>query len=351
MSNRKAIVRKIMWALAGLALMGLAASCGGSSAEETPAEKDPAIRVEVQELQPAPLEDVMVLPGQTEADQDVLLAAERDGRVDWIGPKEGDRVKKGELIAKIDVAAAKAMLDRAEAAFRLADDAATRRQSLGRRKVIPQEELDRALTERMVAEGNLREARVHYEQGFVHSPISGVVNHLYLDEGEWADRGKPVAELVDESTLRINVSVPELDVRFLAKGNPVRVIIDAFQGRHWTGGIHFVAYKADPATKTFLVRVLVDNTDGTIRPGMIARVFFLRRVIPEAIAVPLTAILDKGGERIVFVVEDGVAKSRTIEIGVLAQDRVQVTKGLKAGDKLIVAGQTMVEDGIKVSLP
>jgi membrane fusion protein (multidrug efflux system) len=96
--------------------------------------------------------------------------------------------------------------------------------------------------------------------------------------------------------------------------------------------------------------VLVDNADGAIRPGMIARVYLLRRVIPDALTVPLRSILDKGGERIVFVVEDGVARARTIKAGVLSRDKAQIIQGLKPGDQLIVAGQTMVEDGIKVKL-
>ena len=81
---------------------------------------------------------------------------------------------------------------------------------------------------------------------------------------------------------------------------------------------------------------------------MIGRVVFVRRVIPDAIAAPLFAIVDKGGERIVFVEKDGVAQSRTISIGVIEGDRIQITRGLEAGDHLIVRGHTEVEDGMKV---
>jgi len=74
----------------------------------------------------------------------------------------------------------------------------------------------------------------------------------------------------------------------------------------------------------------------------------VRRSVPEAIAVPLFAIVDKGGERIVFVEKDGVAESRVISIGVIEEDRAQITSGLNIGDHLIVRGQTEVEDGLKV---
>ena len=85
-----------------------------------------------------------------------------------------------------------------------------------------------------------------------------------------------------------------------------------------------------------------------IRPGMIGRVAFVRRAISDAVAAPLFSLVDKGGERIVFVEKDGVAESRTVSIGVIEGDRVQITSGLKAGDHLIVKGHTEVEDGMKV---
>jgi membrane fusion protein (multidrug efflux system) len=114
------------------------------------------------------------------------------------------------------------------------------------------------------------------------------------------------------------------------------------------GKVDFVAYKADPATKTFHVKVLSDNSDHSIRPGMIARVAFVRRVIPDALAAPLFALVDKGGERILYVEKDGVVHARSVSIGVIEGDRVQITDGLHAGDHLIVAGQTEVEEGMRV---
>jgi membrane fusion protein (multidrug efflux system) len=276
------------------------------------------------------------------------VAADTGGRVEWIGPREGDRVKQGELIAKIDVSALKAALDRAEAAAKLADELYQRRAGLFEQKIITKEDLDRSKTERIVAEGNLRQARVEYERGFVRAPITGLVNLLYVDEGEFVDRGKPITDLVNVDTIEINVNVPELDVRYLKVGESAGVRIDAFPERQLLGKVEFVAYKADPATKTFDVKVLTDNSDHSIRPGMIARVAFLRRVIPDALAVPLFALVDKGGERVLYVEKDGVVHARSVSIGVIEGDRVQITDGLQAGDRLIVAGQTEVEEGMRV---
>ena len=83
---------------------------------------------------------------------------------------------------------------------------------------------------------------------------------------------------------------------------------------------------------------------------MIARVSFLRRVIPDALVAPLFALVDKGGERILFVEKNGVAHARAVSLGIIEGDRIQITKGLNAGDHLIVTGQTEVEEGMRVQV-
>ena len=309
----------------------------------------PAIPVTVVEIQPVAMRDVVFLPGETEAYEDVTVAANTSGRVEWIGLREGQEVKKGERLAKIDVSALKASLEHAEAAYKLANDLCERRRRLYDNKIIAREELDQSETQRKLAAADLAQVKVRYNHGFPESPITGIINHLYVDVGEYADVGKPIAEIVNIDRIKINVRVPELDVRYVKKGQTTPIKIDAFADRTLLGTVEFVAFKADHATKTFLVRSVIDNSDHDIRPGMIGRVAFVRHNIPEAIAVPLFAIVDKGGERIVFVEKDGVAESRVISIGVIEVDRVQVTSGLNIGDHLIVRGQTEVEDGMKVS--
>jgi membrane fusion protein (multidrug efflux system) len=308
----------------------------------------PAIPVSVIAVKPVVMQDVVYLPGETEAYEDVLLAANTSGRVDWIGCSEGQEVNKGERLAKIDVSALKASLEHAKAAYELANDLCERRRRLFENKIIAQEELDQSETQLKLAAADLEQVKVRYNHGFPKSPIAGIIDHLYVDVGEYADTGKPIADIVNIDRIKINVRVPEMDVRYVKKGQKTPVRIDAFADRTIIGTVEFVAFKADPATKTFLVRSVIDNPDHDIRPGMIGRVAFVRRHIPDALAVPLFAIVDKGGERIVFVEKDGMAEARVVTIGVIEEDRVQITTGLNIGDHLIVRGHTEVEDGMKV---
>jgi membrane fusion protein (multidrug efflux system) len=316
------------------------------------AQQRDAVKVRVQTVEPAPLVDKLTLPGETEPSEDVLVAAERSGPVEWLGPREGDAVKRGQTIAKVDLDVLQATLDRAQATYELAKEQAERRRTLAEKEVLSREELDRALTDLVLAEASLRQAKVEYDQGVVRSPIDGVINELYVDRGEYVDPGGPIAEVVAVDTIEINCNVPEVDVRFLEVGDKVQVTIDAYMdvqpAMFWYGEIDFIAFKADPATKTFLVRVVVENNDRLIRPGMLARCTFDRRTIEDAIVAPLFAIQDKGGERVVYIVEDGVAKARVIEPGVVTGYEVQIVSGLEPGDQLIISGQTEVEEGTQV---
>lgn len=329
-------------------------ACSNGDASETaqhlPETKEYVVNVKVEKLVPAAITDTIMLPGETEAMYDVALAAEQEGLIEWVGVTEGDAVKANGQIVRIDLKALKAAKDRAEANLRLKKHQLNRRKKLYDGNVLSREELEQAETEYTVAETNLREAEVRYEHGIVVSPVAGMVNVVHVDPGEYVSKGTPIATVVNVDRIKITFNVPEMDVRFLSTGQTAPVNFDAYPKEKWSGVVDFVAWKADPATRTFPVRIIVKNTDGRIRPGMIARASFVRRSLNDIVSVPLFSVIDKGGERIAFVEKDGVAEARTVTLGVIDGDRVQILAGLNVGENLIVAGQREIEDGVKVDV-
>jgi len=349
----------------------LLASCGdGPSKAETPADAAQSVqsdqagqvgqapgtpherilRVMVQTVEPAPLRDVLTLPGETEPEDDVTVGAERSGKIEWMGVREGDVVQKDQLIAKIDESVLKAEWDKAETAHALASEQLGRREKLFDKGVVAKEELDQMTAGVDTNAADLRKTRSEYDQAFVRAPVAGVINDAFVDQGEYIQAGSPVVNIVNAKILRINLNVPEMDVRFVKPGDKARILVDAYPGREWTGTVDFVAVKADSATRTFKARVIVDNADGAIRPGMLARAALLRREIPDALSVPIYVVQDKGGERVVYVAEEGLARARTVKPGAMEKDRVQILEGVAAGDRLIVSGYDQVEDGMKVEI-
>lgn len=334
-----------------LLLTGFAALSGCTdSSGEMPGEAAAPRRVNVviQEVVPQEIRDVIVLPGSTEAWLNVELAAETAGRVEKLSVREGDHVRAGQIISQIDVTALGAGVARARAAFDLYEEQVRRRERLFTEQIISEEELDQVRSQKVQAREELRQAEIEYDRGLVRAPGPGRVNHLPIEVGEFVDRGQVVIELVDIDKIKVQVQVPEMDVRFLEVGQPVPVVVDALPGQEFAGTIDFIAYRGDPATKTFRTQVVMDNPEGRVRPGMIARALFLRRVISDTVAIPLSALIDRGGERLVYVEEDGVARGRQVEIGVVERDRIQITSGLRPGERLIVAGHREVEEGTAV---
>ncbi len=347
------IARNIMMLLrlltvSAMAVMSLACSSSNEQQQPSEAEQPRRINVEVREIVPQTLHDVVLLPAEAASWLEVRLAAETAGNVEKLLVREGDRVTQGQVLAHIDVTALGAELARAQAGFELIEDQLRRRERLFEDSIISEEELDKLRVEHVLARETVRQAKIEYNHGLVRATMDGRVNDLFIESGEFVDRGQAMMELVNIETIKFQVQVPEMDVRYLQTGQPVQIMVDAFPDQAFAGVVDFVAFKADAATKTFRTQVVVDNPDDVIRPGMIARAAFVRRVIPEGVAIPLSALIDRGGERMVYVEEDGVARGRKVEIGVIERDRVQITKGLSFGDRLIVAGQREVEEGSAV---
>ena len=330
-----------------LSLLALA-GCGDTESKANEPAPEKAVKVTVAPIVPSSMKDMLVLPGETQPDEDVCVSSESSGTVIWLGVEEGDRVEKGAIIARLDAASSDARLNQVKASKKLAAEQLRRRRELLQKGVLAQEEFDQMEAELERTEASLKEMEVNVRYGIVRAPVSGIINERYVDRGERLNSGEKVVDIVDPSLIRTIVNVPEMDIPFIKKGQDVVVTVDALPGRTWKGVVEFVSFKADRASKTFKVRVITDNADGTIRAGMLARVSLLRRSLEGIIASPLYALINQGGERLVYVEKDGVACARTVTIGVVAGENVQILNGLEEGDNLIVAGHNMVEDGTKV---
>ena len=338
-----------MTLVAFLGLLSLA-GCSDEESKAKTVEHERVVKVETVTVTPIPLKDILTLPGETEPDEDVSVSSDSAGTVKWLGVEEGDSVKKGAIIARVDVASSGARLDQAKASRELAAEQLRRRRELLNKGVLAKEEFDQMAAELEKSDASLREMQVSVDNGVIRAPVSGIVNKRHVDQGERLAVGDPVVDIVDPTVIRVTINVPEMDIPYIRKDQKVAVTVDAIPGRTWDGVVEFISFKADSSSKTFETRVLTDNGDGIIRAGMLARVSLERRTIADAVTAPLYAIINQGGERLLYVAENGVARARTIEVGVISGDRAQVTTGLKAGDELIVSGHTMVEDGTRVDV-
>jgi len=200
------------------------------------------------------------------------------------------------------------------------------------------------------AEAALNLANVLMGKATVESPIGGVLDKRYCEVGEYVKPGTPLADIVNTDRVKVVAAVPEKDISFVRTGDPITVVFDALNLRR-TGNAMFQSRAADRDTLTFDVKVELDNPDGRIRPGMIARAVLVRRKLTAAVKVPIFAVIKREKGYVAFVEDAGTARERPLTLGFFEAHRVVVTSGLKPGDRLIVQGQRDLVDGDKVRVP
>lgn len=312
------------------------------------AERIPNVKVKV--LQSQELRDVLNLTGTVYPWEDVTIAAETPGKIDWKGIESGDTVRKGQELFRIDSEALRASLEQAEAQARLAAQEYDRVQRLLARGASTRQDEDSAVANRDVASASLRATQIQVDKSTIEAPFDGVVDRIFQEQDEFVDTGKPLVRLVQVHKVKVNVGIAERDIPTFKAGDSVKVRLDAYPDRVFDGTIQIISPTADMSTHTFTAEIALDNPDGCLMPGMIARAELVKNVYPDAIVVPVFSAMLLDDSRYVFLERDGKAELQPIEIGIVQGNDVQITEGLKPGDRLIVVGQRDVRPGEPVNV-
>jgi len=306
-----------------------------------------AVNVAVEILKKQDVEETFTLPGTLEAWENLTLSLEQPGTILWVGPSEGDRLKTGDEILRIDKEALLAQHASNGTDFDIRKKQLERADSLLKEQLISERERDDVYQAFQSANTSLTETRIALAKSTLISPIDGILDRLFVDRGEYGNVGAPAAVIVKVDKLKVVVDVPEKDVPYTKTGQRVMVFPAGVNGKGVgrSGRIIHVSYLADEMTRTYRSKVQIDNSDGFLRPGMIVRVKFVRRVIKTALVVPLYAVIDRDGQKYVFVEEDGTAVIRQVRLGPIINGTVVVFGGIQAGEHLIVKGQQLLADG------
>ncbi len=301
-----------------------------------------AARIEVVVLETADATLDLDLPGEVGGTHDAQLAAANGGFVESVLVDEGESVRKGQTLVRVDTEMYSAQLEQAEAQLEQAEADLERLEALGDLGTASQ--LQGASTQVRVASAQAKQARTRLSRASVRAPFAGVVAAVGVERGEVAAPGSPVARLVQLDPAIVTLSVSDRDVVSLEPGMEVRVTTSA-QSSAYPGVIKHIAPAADMRTRAFPVEIAVPNPDGKLLPGMIARVTAQRALADNVMVVPQDWIVTRRELRGVFVVDDGHASWRDIELGEVIHDRVVVTAGLSPGDRVVITGHRELVDG------
>ncbi len=312
----------------------------------------PPVNVSVMAVTAEPiLPDTFDLPAAVEPNRIITVAAEVAGGVERIPPKEGSTVQAGDLLVQLNTDLIGPQVEIAKAQFNRDRIQYERMSALVKTDATSRSDLDDAITKLATSEAQLKEVQARFERTRIIAPITGILNDLPVEEGEYVQEGKAVAEVVEADPVKVVVQVPERDVPFFSVGQKTEVLAD-IKGREQSasGVITFISELADSQTRSTRMEVTVPNKDGLLRSGQIVRARLTRRILENVIMIPLLAVIPMEDGKAAYVVESGLAQRRDVTLGVIKGDRVQAIKGLQPGDQLIISGHRFVAPGQKVNI-
>jgi len=300
----------------------------------------------------------VTLPGNVMAYQEATLYVKVAGYLKTINVDKGDSVKEGELLAEIeapemlaDLIKAKAEAEAAQLDYKRVTDAQKKASDL----VVPQT-VDAAKAKSGVAVAGLQRIETLLSYAKITAPFSGVITKRWVDPGALipaptsssTSKSGAVVTLMDFSTVRIDVAIPDTEAPFIKKDLPVKVTVNELPGRTFQGTITRFSYALDESTKTMATEIEISNPDLALRPGMWAAVEIELQKKENALLIPAEALVIEKNKNSVFVVRDKKALKVALTTGFDDGVNVEILKGCGLNDAVIVAGKQSVTDGQKV---
>ena len=331
--------------------MGCGPGEAAGPAASVSAAADPVVDVDTVRVRRGSVMQRISAPGTLHALRESRIGPEVAGRIERIFAAEGDRVDEGAPLFQIDpepyelaLRQAEARLDRAGAERRQIEADLARGRKLRRQEILADQQLDRLETSLAVARAAEREAKEavaiaerNLERTLVRAPYAASVAARLEDEGTTAlVRPQTIVLVLQESSgLEAHATIPEVHFAAIAEGDVALLHIDGLPAPIQTE-VSAVSDAIDPATRTYLVKMRIENTERRLKAGVFARVEILPRAKRDVIVVPTDAIRRQDGRASVLVVRDGRAAAVPVEIGVVAEDAVEILHGVRVDDEVIV---------------
>jgi len=327
-----------------LALLGLEkvpppAARGGPPGGQVPVVTAPVRQGEVVER----IEAV----GSVRAREAVTITTKVAGIVTAIRFQEGQRVREGDVLLELDAAALRAELDQARATADNARSMLARARALPAGQAVSQARVDELETLARAAEGRVRQAQARIEELRLVAPFSGRVGLRQVSPGALIQPGTAVTTLDDTSRVRVEFTIPEVQLARVQPGARVLARSAAYQGRAFEGRVTLVDTRIDPATRTIRLVSEFDNADEALKPGLFLTVELTLQRRPDALLVPEEALDPVGDRNFVFVIRDGRARRAEVQLGLRLPGEVEV-RGVAAGEQVVVRGLQRLRDNAPV---
>jgi membrane fusion protein (multidrug efflux system) len=307
-----------------------------------------SIDVSTIEVKATSFTNYVQLQGKIDAQDNVTAYPQAPGMITGLYVKPGDHVSKGQLLAQLDNSVLKQQIAQAETQANLANTVYQRQKNLWDQKIGTEVQFLQAQANAQGAQKQVAALRQQADLYRITSPINGSIDQMDLKLGQAASPGATGIRIVNAENLKVKADVPESYATRVKQGQEVLVLFpdanDSLQTK-----VTFAAKVIDPASRSFGVEIKLPSTK-TLRPNMTAILKIADYSKTAAIVVPLKALQKSEMGDYVFVNENGIAKRRIVKTGATYNSQTEILSGLKAGEQLIVAGASDVEDGDNVKV-
>lgn len=302
------------------------------------ARKIGAVPVKVEKAHMAIIHRTITSNGVLEANNQLIVVSETQGKILHVYKHLGDYVRKGAVIAKVEDQTIRAAEMVAEANYKQNETDVERYERLSKGDAISEHQLEEAKIGLEKAKADYMKAKKALDNTSITAPISGVINKKFITEGQFLSGGMPVCQIVDNHILKLHVKVDGNDVYHIKKGQIVHINVPVFPGRAFKGKVTAIGVKADKALN-FDVEITLDNTHGSpLKSGLYAEVNFAA-LSKKVLVIPMESIIGSMIKPQVFVIKNNRAILTNIVAGAANNKYIQVISGLKAGEQVIYNGQ------------
>jgi membrane fusion protein (multidrug efflux system) len=323
-------------------------ACGKDPAASADAASESPTAVITQRVKLQPLVDKIEALGTATANESVDIRPRIASLVEEIGFTEGQKVSKGDLLIQLEDNETVAGLAVAEASLSESRSLYNRSKSLADTKAISASNLEQLLAQVKVDEAQVEAARARLDNTTIRAPFAGRVGLRRVSPGSFVDTTTVITTLDDISQIKLDFSVPETFLTVLSVGMSILAHSPVYPGRVFAGTVASIDTRLDPVTRAIQVRAIIPNPDDALKPGMFLSVD-LQRDRGEVLMAPEQAIVPEGEAQFVFVVKNGIAEKRAVELGTRIPGFVAIESGLAAGEAVITEGTSKVRDGTRVS--
>lgn len=331
-----------------IVVMSLGSGCAKKKADQD--YKAEPVKVSVKEIEQSSQAQILEYSGTIEADNTVSIGFNVPGRVNAVMVQEGERVAKGQLLASIEQNSYQNGLIVANAGLEQAQDNFNRLEQLYKKGSLPERDYIAAKTGLAQAKANRETASKNFQDTKLYASFTGIITHKSAEAGAAAAPGVPAFTLVKTDKVYAVAAINENEISFLKIGADVKITIPSLK-KEVKGRLTLINPQADDFSKTYTVKVRLENPKGELFPGMIADISINTGQTQNEVIIPAKAVVrDPDNINYVFIAKAGnTAFKKRVNISKMTgTDDVLVKEGLQAGDKIIVNGQTNLEDGTPV---